>query len=104
MPSKNTKTEPQNKWLYALKVIVGLTVLSFFVSIFISFFIGDGLETLDGNVALIEITGPIVAEKGTYLLLEEGTSSEEVIGWIKKAQNQSSHIQDKQPGRKRCCF
>jgi len=77
--------QQKNKWGYVLKVIIGLTILSFFISIFISLFIGGDFESLDGNVALIEITGIIVAEKGSDFLFADVTNPEEIRKLIRKA-------------------
>lgn len=78
--------KPQrNKWWQALKIIIGLTIFSFFISIFISLFIEDDFESLDGNVAIIDISGPIVAQKDTEFLFEEVTSSDEIRKLIRKA-------------------
>ena len=77
--------EQKNKWWKAIKIIIGLTILSFFISILISLFNEDGIETLDGNVALIDITGIIIAEKNTGFLFEDVTSSEEINKLIRKA-------------------
>jgi len=79
--AKNEK----NKWWIAFKVIIGLTILSFFVSILISSFIGEDFEVIDGNVAVIDITGTIVAEKDGSYLFEDVTSSDETIKLIRKA-------------------
>ena len=71
--------KPQkNKWWQALKIIISLTIFGFFISIFISLFIEDDFESLDGNVAVIDISGPIVAQKDTKFLFEEVTSSDEI--------------------------
>jgi|TARA_B100001964_G_C14201640_1_gene586102 protease-4 len=75
----------KNKWWKAIKIIIGLTILSFFISILISLFTEDGIETLNGNVALIDITGIIIAEKNTGFLFEDVTSSEEINKLIRKA-------------------
>ncbi len=75
----------QNKWWYAFKVILSLIVLSFLISILISVFGGTGFESLDGNVAVIDITGTIVAEKNTGFLFEDVTSSDEIRKLIRKA-------------------
>ena len=80
------KTKPEkNKWWYAFKIVIGLAILSFFISILISVFIVGDLETLDGNVALIDISGVIVAEKDIDFLFEDVTSSEEITRLIRKA-------------------
>ena len=80
------KAKPKkNKWWYAFKIIVGLTILSFFVSIIISAFIGEDFEVLDGNVAVIDISGTIVVEKDTDFLFADVTSSEEITKLIRRA-------------------
>ena len=70
---------------HAIKIIVGLIILSFFLSILLSLFMEDGIETLDGNVALIDITGIIIAEKDTDFLFGDITSSEEITKLIRRA-------------------
>ena len=78
--------KPQkNKWWQALKIIISLTIFGFFISIFISLFIEDDFESLDGNVAVIDISGPIVAQKDTKFLFEEVTSSDEIRKLIRTA-------------------
>ena len=67
----------------ALKIIIGLIILIFFVSILLGMFKGNGL---DGNVAVIEITGTIVAEKDTNFLFEDVTSSEDIRRLIRRAE------------------
>ncbi len=80
------KTKQQrSKWWYALKIIAGLTILSFFISVFISLLTEDDFESLDGNVALIDITGLIVAEKDTDFLFEDVISSDEIRKLIRRA-------------------
>ena len=80
------KNKPgKNKWWYAFKVIIGLTILTFFISIIISAFIGEDFESLSGNVAVIDITGTILAEKGSTFLFEDITSSEEITKLIRRA-------------------
>src|SRR3989338_5267196 len=77
-------TEKKSRWMAVLKVILWLVVLSFVISFLISLFIEDDFESLDGNVAVIEITGPIVAYDAGYLF-EEVASSDDIIKLIKKA-------------------
>ena len=77
--------DKKNKWWYALKIIIGLTILSFIISIFISLFIGNDFESLDGNVALIDITGTIVAADDTDFLFEDVTSSDDIRKLIRRA-------------------
>ena len=77
--------QQKNKWWYVLKVIASLTILSFFISIFISLFIENDFESLDGNAALIKISGAILAEKDMDFLFEDVASSEEIIKLIRKA-------------------
>jgi len=77
--------EQKSRWKTVIKVVIYLTILSFFLSILLSLFIGDGLENFDGNVAIIEISGPIVAQQGTNLLFSEATSSDDIRKMIKRA-------------------
>lgn len=78
--------KPQkNKWWQAIKIILGLAVLSFILSIIISMFIEDDFDGLDGNVAVIDITGTILADEDVDFLFEDVTSSDDIIELIKKA-------------------
>jgi len=77
--------EKKNKWVTVLKVILILIILSFFISIIISLFIDDGFESLDGNVAIIDISGPIVAQKDTDFLFQDAVSSDEIRKLIRRA-------------------
>jgi len=79
------KEKKGSRWAYALKVIIGLIILSFFISVFLSVFIGNGFENIDGNVAVIEITGIIIAEEDTGLLFDDVSSSDEITKLIRKA-------------------
>ncbi len=77
--------EQTNVWWRIAKVVLGLMILSFFLSIVLSLFIKGDFESFDGNVALIEITGPIAAESGG-LFFDAGTaSSEDITKLIRKA-------------------
>ena len=76
--------EQANVWWRIAKVVLGLIILSFFLSIILSFFIEDDFESFDGNVALIEITGLIVTES-EGLFFEELASSEDITKLIRKA-------------------
>lgn len=77
--------EQKNKWWQAFKIIIGLTILSFFISVIASWLAGNGVEAIDGNVAVIDITGTIVAEKSNDFLFEDVTSPEEITKLIRKA-------------------
>ena len=77
--------EHKNKWWYAIKIILWLVILSFILSVIISFFIGDDFNSIDGNVAVIEITGTIVAQEDTDFLFEDVTSSDEIQRLIRRA-------------------
>jgi len=77
--------DKNNKWWQALKIIIGLTILSFFISVFISLFIDDGFESINSNVAVIDISGTIVADKDTDFLFEDVTSSDEIRRLIRRA-------------------
>ena len=76
--------EKKSRWMTVLKVILWLIVLSFAISFIISLFVEDDFESLDGNVAVIEITGTIVAQDGSYLF-EDVASSDEITKLIRKA-------------------
>ena len=75
----------RNKWVSALFVIVGLTILSFFIAVFVSLFLDDGFESLDGNVAIIEISGPIVSQEDANLFFSDVTSSDVIRKLIRRA-------------------
>ena len=76
--------EKKSRWMTVLKVILWLIVLSFAISFIISLFVEDDFESLDGNVAVIEIAGTIVAQDGSYLF-EDVASSDEITKLIRKA-------------------
>ena len=90
MPEKNEK-EKKNKFFTVLKVVIWLMVLSFFLSIFLSFFFNGDSESLNGNVALIDISGPIITGKDTSYLFEDVTSSDDITKLIRKA-NENDNI------------
>ena len=75
----------RSKWLSALWIIIILTILSFLIAVFISLFVGGDFESLDGNVALIDISGIIVAESGTDFLFEDVTSSDNIRRLVRRA-------------------
>ncbi|MBI2651772.1 signal peptide peptidase SppA [Candidatus Woesearchaeota archaeon] len=81
--------QEKNKWIRALWIIIGITALSFFVSIIISLFLGNDFEALDGNVAVIKIHGTIVSDED-HFSFEEVASSDEIIKLIKKADKNPS--------------
>ena len=66
-------------------VIVVLTILSFFIAGFISLILGEDFKNIDGNVAIIELSGPIVAQKGSDFLFGDVTSSDEIRKLIRRA-------------------
>tara|TARA_Y100000310_G_C20679465_1_gene815050 strand:- start:2100 stop:3032 length:933 start_codon:yes stop_codon:yes gene_type:complete len=78
------KKAQTNKWTIALMIILTLMILSFFISIFISLIIGEDFESFDGNVAVIEITGPIISKDGNFLF-DDATSADEIRKLIRKA-------------------
>jgi len=82
--------ENQNKWKAIIKVLIGLTLLSFILAGFFSLFIDTDFESLSGNVALIEIKGTIMSEKDGDFLFEDVTSSTEIRKLIKKADEDPS--------------
>jgi len=67
----------------ALKITLGLIVLSFFISILISQFIDNGVG---GNVAVIEISGTILAEEDANFLFDSVASSDELRKFIRRAE------------------
>jgi protease-4 len=77
--------QQKNRWWYVFKMIIGLTILGFLISILISAFIGTDFRGLDGNVAVIDITGTIIAEKDVDFSFEDVTSSDEISKLIRKA-------------------
>src|SRR3989344_5029667 len=76
--------EQKSTWWRMFKIIIWLAVLSFFLSIIASFFIGGDFEALGGNVAVIEVNGPIVMESDDFLF-ESAASSEDIADLIKEA-------------------
>ena len=77
--------EKKSAWKVVLKTIIWLVILSFFLSILISWFIGDDFENLDGNTAIIEINGPIVSQKSGDFSFTESTSSDDIRKLIRRA-------------------
>ena len=90
MPERSEK-EKKSKFFTVLKVIIWLIVASFFLSILVSFFTGDDSESLNGNVAMIDISGPIITGKDTSYLFEDVTSSDDVTKLVRKA-NENDNI------------
>ena len=84
-PSQNKEKQERSKWWQIIKVIIGLTILGFLISIILSLFTGNDFESLNGNVAVIDISGTIVAQKDTGSFFEEVTSSEDIVNLIEKA-------------------
>ncbi len=79
--------KPQkSKWWQAIKIILGLVILSFFLSVIASVFIEDDFNGIDGNVAVIEITGTILAEEDVDFIFEEVTSSDDIRTLIRRAE------------------
>ncbi len=90
------KEEKKSKWTVVIIVIVGLTFLSFIMVGIVSLFIDSDFESLDGNVAIIGIKGPIMGERGGNFLFSDVTSSTEIRKLIRKA--------DKNPNIKAIIF
>lgn len=80
-----TKETKKSKVLFAVKIIAGLLVLSFVLSLFMSLFVDDGIENLDGNVALIKVTGPIVSQGSDSFFGEKMASADDLTKLIRKA-------------------
>lgn len=81
--------EQKSRWLTVLKIVIGLLILSFILAFFVSLSLGGDFENLDGNVAVISISGPITAQSGSYLF-EEVSSADDIIRLIKKANEDAS--------------
>ena len=78
--------KPQKNRLWqAIKIILGLVILSFALSVIVSMFIEDDFDGLDGNVAVIEITGTILADEDVDFLFEDVTSSDDIRELIREA-------------------
>src|SRR3989338_6588915 len=78
--------KPQKNRLWqAIKIILGLIILSFVLSVIVSLFIEDNSDGFDGNVAVIDITGTILADEDVDFLFEDVTSSEDIRRLIRKA-------------------
>ena len=75
----------KNRLWQAIKIILGLIILSFVLSIIASLFIEDDFDGLDGNVAVIDVTGTILAEEDTDFIFEYATSSDDIRELIRKA-------------------
>jgi len=72
-------------WFQIFKVIIWLMVLSFFISVFISLMIGSDFENIDGNVALIQVLGPIMSKSDDSFLSSDVASADEITKLIRKA-------------------
>jgi len=81
------KKVPQSnfRWGYAIFVLILLTIIGFFAVGIIALFVGVDVESLSGNVALIDIDGIILGSKDSNFLFESVTSSPETIELIEKA-------------------
>ena len=75
----------KNRLWQAIKIILGLVILSFALSVIVSLFIEDNSDGFDGNVAVIDITGTILADEDVDFLFEDVTSSEDIRRLIRKA-------------------
>ena len=76
----------KSKWVGAVKTILILIIVSIVVSLFVSFLLGDEIDLGDNNVAIIEISGPIVAKgESGGLLFSDLASADDIRKLIKKA-------------------
>lgn len=73
-----------------IKIVFGIIILLFLGMVLISFFDSSELENLDGNVAVISISGPIISQSGNFLF-EEVSSADDITRMIRKA-NEDGHI------------
>src|SRR3989338_6201720 len=81
--------EPKFRWGYAIFVLLLLSVVGFIAVGIISVFVGVDVESLSGNVALIQIEGVIVATDPNGLF-ETVTTSTDTIELIEKADKNSN--------------
>ena len=79
-------TQQKNRWWQSLKIIIWLTILSFFLAVILGSFIDDDFNGLDGNVAVIDVTGAIFAVEDSDFLFEDVTSSDEIRKLIRRAE------------------
>lgn len=83
---KQTESRP-SKMKTSVKILIGLVLLSLFMATTINIF-ADG--TLEGNVALIPIYGPIMVGSSDGLGSSSSTSSNAIVGFIKEANENPS--------------
>lgn len=76
--------EQKSRWFTVIKIVLGLLILSFILAFFVSLSLGGDFENLDGNVAVIQINGPIMAQDGSFLF-EEVSSSDSITRMIRDA-------------------
>jgi protease IV len=76
--------QPNFRWGYAIFVLLFLMVFGFITAGIISLFVSGDFESLDGNVAIIPITGVIMGDDSDFLF-DEVTSSTEIVKLIRKA-------------------
>ncbi len=78
--------KPQSfRWGYAIFVLFLLSILGFIAVGILSLFVGIDVESLSGNVALIQIEGVIVGAEDSEFLFESVTNSQEAVELIEKA-------------------
>lgn len=81
---------PNFSWGYAIFVLLLLSLLGFITAGILSLFVGVDVESLSGNVALIQIEGVIVGSKDSDFIFESVTASPETVEFIEKADKNPS--------------
>ncbi len=91
MTKNNNTIPPISKFWYSVKVIAGLLLLALVLSVIAGMFVGNDFENLEGNVAVIEIKGPIMSESSSGFFAEQVASADEITRLIEKA-NEDARI------------
>jgi len=86
---KKSEDTPKFRWGLAILIIIGLMFVSFVFAVIVAVFVGSDFESLTGDVALIEISGPIVGESDISLFASSVASSEDITKLIRKADEDS---------------
>lgn len=81
---------PNFRWVYAIFVLLLLSVFGFVAVGIMSLFVGIDVESLSGNVALIPIEGIILGTEDSEFLFESVTASPETVEFIEKANSNPS--------------
>src|SRR3990167_3512098 len=77
------------RWGYAIFVLLLLSLIGFILAGVISLFAGADVESLSGNVALIQIKG-VITGSSDGSIFESVITSQDVVGFIEKADKNPS--------------